>query len=144
MSRAYFSFIKEQKDMDMEIFRIVGLGMVAAVLAILLKQHKPELSLYISIAAGVLILLMIAGRLTAIVTVLDNMARRAELDQMHLSVVLKAIGIAYITEFGAQVCKDAGEGSIASKIELGGKVIILSLTLPILVGLVEVILQILP
>jgi stage III sporulation protein AD len=129
--------------MDVEVFQLVGLGIVAAILALVLKQHKPELSLFIAVAAGVIILLMVTGRLVAIVTVLDDMARRANLDQVHLSVVLKAIGIAYITEFGAQVCKDAGENSIASKIELGGKIIILSLTLPILVGLIEVILQVL-
>ncbi|MDN5276966.1 MAG: stage sporulation protein [Clostridiales bacterium] len=129
--------------MDVEVFQLVGLGIVAAILALVLKQHKPELSLFIAVAAGVIILLMVTGRLVAIVTVLDDMARRANLDQSHLSVVLKAIGIAYITEFGAQVCKDAGENSIASKIELGGKIIILSLTLPILVGLIEVILQVL-
>ncbi|SFP91071.1 stage III sporulation protein AD [Caldicoprobacter faecalis] len=129
--------------MDVEVFQLVGLGIVAAILALVLKQHKPELGLFIAIAAGAIILLMVTGRLVAIVTVLDDMARRANLDQAHLSVVLKAIGIAYITEFGAQVCKDAGENSIASKIELGGKIIILSLTLPILVGLIEVILQVL-
>jgi stage III sporulation protein AD len=129
--------------MDVEVFQLVGLGIVAAILALVLKQHKPELSPFIAVAAGVIILLMVTGRLVAIVTVLDDMARRANLDQSHLSVVLKAIGIAYITEFGAQVCKDAGENSIASKIELGGKIIILSLTLPILVGLIEVILQVL-
>lgn len=129
--------------MDVEVFQLVGLGIVAAILALVLKQHKPELSLFIAIASGVIILLMVTGRLVAVVTVLDDMARRANLDQAHLSVVLKAIGIAYITEFGAQVCKDAGENSIASKIELGGKIIILSLTLPILVGLIEVILQVL-
>ncbi|MFO7154649.1 MAG: stage III sporulation protein AD [Caldicoprobacter oshimai] len=129
--------------MDVEVFQLVGLGIVAAILALVLKQHKPELGLFIAIAAGAIILLMVTGRLVAVVTVLDDMARRANLDQAHLSVVLKAIGIAYITEFGAQVCKDAGENSIASKIELGGKIIILSLTLPILVGLIEVILQVL-
>ncbi len=129
--------------MEIEVFQLVGLGIIAAILALVLKQHKAELSLFIAIAAGAIILLMVTGRLVAIVTVLDDMARRANLDQSHLSVVLKAIGIAYISEFGAQVCKDAGENSIASKIELGGKIIILSLTIPILVGLIEVILQVL-
>jgi len=129
--------------MDMEVFQLVGLGMVAAILALVLKQHRAELSLFVAIAAGAIILLMVTGRLVGIVTVLNDMARRANLDQSHVSVVLKALGIAYIAEFGAQVCKDAGENSIASKIELGGKIIILSLTLPILVGLIEVILQVL-
>ena len=78
------------------------------------------------------------------VDILNYIASRANVDSMHLSIVLKVIGIAYITEFGSQVCRDAGESAIASKIELGGKIIILSLTVPILAALIEVILQILP
>lgn len=129
--------------MDVDVLQLVGLGVIAAILALVLKQHKPEVGLFIAIAAGVIILLMVMGRIASIIEVLDDMARRANLDWIHLAVVLKAVGIAYITEFGAQVCKDAGENSIASKIELGGKIVILSLTLPILVGLIEVILQVL-
>ncbi|MBM7581285.1 stage III sporulation protein AD [Caldicoprobacter guelmensis] len=129
--------------MDADVLQLVGLGVIAAILALVLKQHRPEAGLFVAIAAGVIILLMVMGRIASIIEVLNDMARRADLDWIHLSVVLKAVGIAYITEFGAQVCKDAGENSIASKIELGGKIVILSLTIPILVGLIEVILQVL-
>jgi stage III sporulation protein AD len=145
MLRAYSSFIKKcNLEMDMEILQIVGIGIIAATLSIVLKQQKPEIALYISIATGIILLLLVVSKLTAVVNILERMARQANLDAMYLSTILKVIGIAYIAEFGAQICKDAGEGSIASKIELGGKIIILALTVPILAALMEVILQIIP
>ncbi|NLX70513.1 MAG: stage III sporulation protein AD [Clostridiales bacterium] len=128
----------------MEALQIAGLGIVAAVIAVILKQQKLELGMYISITTGIIILMLLIGRLISVVDILNYIASRANVDSMHLSIVLKVIGIAYITEFGSQVCRDAGESAIASKIELGGKIIILSLTVPILAALIEVILQILP
>lgn len=130
--------------MNMEALQIAGLGIVAAVIAVILKQQKLELGMYISITTGIIILMLLIGRLISVVDILNYIVSRANVDSMHLSIVLKVIGIAYITEFGSQVCRDAGESAIASKIELGGKIIILSLTVPILAALIEVILQILP
>ena len=129
--------------MNIEALQIVGLGIIAAVAAIVLKQQKPELGIY-KHSRRDRDFMMIIGRLVSTVDILTDIAGRANLDSMHLSVVLKVIGIAYITEFGSQVCKDAGENAIASKIELGGKIIILSLTVPILAALIEMILKILP
>jgi stage III sporulation protein AD len=130
--------------MSIEVLQLVGIGLIAAVIAVVLRQQKSELGIYISIATGFVIFMMIMGRLVSVVGILNNLARQANMDSMHLSVVLKVIGIAYITEYGSQICKDAGESAIASKIELGGKLIILSLTVPILAALLEIILQILP
>ena len=130
--------------MSIEVLQLVGIGLIAAVIAVVLRQQKSELGIYISIATGFVIFMMIMGRLVSVVGILNNLARQANMDSMHLSVVLKVIGIAYITEYGSQICKDAGESAIASKIELGGKLIILSLTVPILAAPLEIILQILP
>lgn len=128
----------------MEILQIVGIGLIAAVLSITLKQEKPEMALFIGIGAGVIVLLMLVGEIRDIVIFIQRIAARANVDFMYLSTILKVIGIAYIAEFGSQVCKDAGENAIASKIELGGKLIILVLTIPILTALMEVIINILP
>lgn len=128
----------------MEILQIVGIGLIAAVLSITLKQEKPEMALFIGIAAGALILLLLIGEIRDIVIFIQRTAAQANIDFMYLSTILKVIGIAYIAEFGSQICKDAGENAIASKIELGGKLIILILTIPILTALIEVITDILP
>lgn len=126
----------------MEILQIVSIGIIATLLAMILKQQKPELGIFISIAAGLLIFFLILGKLSGVVDILYKMVQKSQIDTIYISTLLKIIGIAYITEFGANICRDAGEGAIASKIELGGKVIIMVMALPILVGLMEVILKI--
>jgi stage III sporulation protein AD len=75
---------------------------------------------------------------------LQKMAVQAHVQTIYLETILKIIGIAYIAEFGAQISKDAGQGAIASKIELGGKILILAMAIPILTALIETILGLLP
>lgn len=130
------------KEEPMEILQIVAIGLIATILVITLKQQKPELAIHISIAAGLFIFFLIVGKLGSIIDVVNKMVQKAQIDTVYLSTLFKIIGIAYITEFGADICRDAGEGAIASKIELGGKVIIMVMALPILAGLMEVILNI--
>lgn len=128
----------------MEIFQIVGLALIAAVLAVLLKNQKPEIAIQISIAAGVVIFLLMAFRISAVVTLLQNLANKINIDIIYLSTVLKIIGIAYVTTFGAEVCRDAGESAIASKVEFAGKILIMILAVPILMAVLETILRIMP
>lgn len=128
----------------MNILQIVAIGLTAAILALIVRQQRPDIAMMISLAAGTILFLMVLGNLKAVVTVADQLARRASLDSIYLSTVLKVIGIAYIAEFGAQICKDSGEGAIASKIELSGKVLVMMLALPILTALLEAVLKLLP
>ncbi|AEE95975.1 stage III sporulation protein AD [Mahella australiensis] len=123
----------------MDIVQIVSIGLVAAILAITLRQQRPEMALIISIAAGLVIFFMIAGKLSVAIQALNEIMRKAQLNNIYFTTVLKIIGIAYITEFGSQICKDAGEGSIASKIELAGKVLIMILALPIVLAVFDLI-----
>jgi stage III sporulation protein AD len=128
----------------MEILQIVGLGVVATVLIAVLKTQRPELAVQVSIMTGIVVFLMIASKLAAVIEVLDSFTRKVNIDTAYLSTVLKIIGIAYIAEFGAEVCKDAGESAIASKIELAGKVVIIVLAVPIITSLLDLIIDIMP
>lgn len=128
----------------MEIFRIVGIGIVATVLVIILKSTRPEFALYISLVTGVIIFSMILGELSYVIQTLNTLARRTNVEFTYFSTILKIIGMAYIVEFGAQISRDAGEDSIALKIELGGKVLIMVLAIPILLALMDLIIKILP
>lgn len=128
----------------MNILQIAGIGIIAALLAIIIKQQRPDLALLVSLAAGAFIFVMVLGNVRAVVAGIEQMAERANLNAIYLTTVLKVVGIAYIAEFGSQICSDAGEKAIASKIELGGKILIMVLSLPILTALMEVILNILP
>jgi len=127
-----------------EILQIAGLGVVATILAHVLKTQRPELAVQISIITGIVVFLMVASKLSAVIELLNGFTKKANIDITYMSTILKIIGIAYIAEFGAEVCKDAGEGAIASKIELAGKVIIIVLAAPIITSLLDLIVEIMP
>lgn len=128
----------------MEILQIVGLGIVAAVIIVVLRGQKPEMAIQVSIVTGVVIFLLLVSKLSAVLDLLEGYADRVGINTVYFTTVLKIVGIAYIAEFGAEVCRDAGESSIASKIELAGKVIIVVLAVPIVTSLLDLITNIMP
>lgn len=128
----------------MEILQIVGLGLVAAILLVVLRPQRPEMALQLSLAAGVAIFLLLVSRIQAVLQVLQDLAFRAHINPFYLSAILKVIGIAYIAEFGAQVCRDAQEGAVAVKIEMAGKILIMLVAVPIIGAIVEMIFKLLP
>lgn len=128
----------------MEIFQIVAIAVVATVLSVLVKNQRPEIGIYISLATGVVVFMFIVAKLQSVVEILNQLANKISIEEIYLSTILKIVGIAYIAEFGAQVCKDAGEGAIASKIEFAGKILIMVMAVPILVSLMDLIINMVP
>lgn len=125
----------------MDILQVVGFALIATVLAVVLRREKPELALGIAVAAGVIIFLAFVGKIGAVVTIVSGVASKAGLNGVYLDTVLKIIGIGYLADFGAQVCRDAGEGALATKVEFAAKVLILVLALPIIAGLLDLLLR---
>ncbi len=123
----------------MEIMKVVIIGIIATILAVILREQKPEIALQISIVTGLMIFIFVVTKLNSVIEVMKYFASKTNIDLLYFSTILKVIAIAYITEFGAQVCKDAGEGSIASKIEFAGKVLIMIMAVPILAALLDVV-----
>ena len=128
----------------MEIVKIIGVGLVALILIIILKQYKPEFTIYASIIAGAIILLMVMDKLYSIINLLSNISQKVGIGNEFLKIILKITGIAILTEFAVSICKDSGESAIANKIDLGGKIIIISISIPIITALLELIISILP
>ncbi|NLZ91105.1 MAG: stage III sporulation protein AD [Clostridiales bacterium] len=128
----------------MEIIQIVAISIIAVILAVVLRQYRPELALQISVVTGLLIFFVVIFKMASVLDALRTFTGRMNIDTVYISTIFRIVGIAYIAEFGAQVCKDAGENSIASKIELAGKVIILVLAVPILMAFMELIIEIIP
>lgn len=128
----------------MDIIKIVGIGLVALVIIILLKQYKPEFAIYISLLTGVLILILIMDKLTGIVNLIQSIVNQSYINTEFITLLIKITGIAFLSEFAVSICKDAGEAAIASKIEIGSKIIIISMAIPILSSLLELILKLLP
>lgn len=126
----------------MNIVQIVMLGLVAALLSIILKEQKPELSMMIALVTGLIIFIFAVDKLLPVFDVLKSLSEKAHVDRLYLGIILKIVGIAYITEFTAQILKDADENSIASRVEFGGKVLILLQALPVVTALVDMVLKI--
>jgi stage III sporulation protein AD len=125
----------------MNIIQVVGFALIAAVLGVVLRREKPELAVMVGVAAGAVIFLAMIGKIGVAVEVFDRIATRAGLNFVYLDTVLKIVGIAYIGDFGAQMCRDAGEGALAVKVEFAAKILILVLALPIIVGLLDLLLK---
>ncbi|WP_082233872.1 stage III sporulation protein AD [Halobacillus massiliensis] len=128
----------------MDIVQIVSLGLVATVLIILLKEHKSSIAFLLLIFTTVLIFISVLEHIKYIFSLLQYIAEQAQVESIYLKTILKIIGIAYITEFGAQLIRDAGLAALASKVELAGKLFILMLAIPIITALIETILDFIP
>ncbi|MGE5371566.1 MAG: stage III sporulation protein AD [Solirubrobacterales bacterium] len=128
----------------MEIAQIVGLALVVTVFLMIIRQERPALAVVLSIAFAAVIFLFIAGKLATVINVLTALSERAQANYFFLGTVLKILGVAYISEFGAAICRDAGEAAVAKKVEFGSKVIVAVLALPIMVAILESLMEILP
>lgn len=128
----------------LEALRLAGIGLLVTVVAVTVRSARPELAVQISLAGGTLILLLVLQRLASVVAVLVDLANRAQLSAPYLDIVLKVIAVAYLVGLGAQVCRDAGERAVADKLELAGKVLILTMALPVMVAVVDAVAGIIP
>lgn len=123
----------------MGIFKAVTVGICAVLLALQFKQKQPEYGTYLSLAAGVIILGLAVSQLSVVVEAIHTIADLISIDQKYIVILLKVIGVAYICEFGANLCKDSGYSSVASQIEIAGKIGILVMSLPIIMSLLDTI-----
>lgn len=128
----------------MEIVKIIGIALIALIIIIMLKQYRPEYAVFISILTGVLILFLVMDRLTGIINLIESIQSKFSINIQFIALLIKITGIAFLSEFAVSICKDSGEAAIASKIELGSKIIIISMSIPIISNLLEIILKILP
>ncbi|MBP1906619.1 stage III sporulation protein AD [Paenibacillus turicensis] len=128
----------------MEMIQIVGLGLIATILILVIKEQKPLFAFLLAMCTGIIIFLYLVEKIGGIISVLQELAESTGVNMVYLKTILKIIGIAYIAEFGAQIVRDAGQESIASKIELAGKVLIMVSAVPIISIIIETIMKLLP
>jgi stage III sporulation protein AD len=140
----YFCFKGDAGGGHVDIIQVVGIGLITAVLVITIKEQQPLFAFLLATFVGVAIFLGLIGEISKVIRLLENIANKANIQIVYLETILKIIGIAYIAEFGAQITRDAGQSSIAAKIELAGKILIMVMAIPIITVLVETIMQLLP
>ena len=122
----------------MNLTPIIGIALIAMILCVLLKGYRPEYSVFLSLIAGIIILLMALDALTPMMGTLSQLIEVSGQGKETFSILLKALGVCFITQLAADACRDAGEGAIASKVELAGKVVILLLAMPLFEQIISV------
>ena len=125
----------------MDIVKIIAIALVSICISLILKQYRPEFSIYISILTSCLIIFYAMQRIEIMIDLIRELSSKIDINKHYLSIILKITGIAYLTEFGSDICRDAGETAVASKVEFAGKILILSISVPILSALLETLTQ---
>ena len=128
----------------MDILKLIGIGIIGTILSCVLKGVKSEFSTYVIIGTGIIILVNVVSSMAGVVETFSQIVDKTKIDNELFSGILKIVGIGYITEYSAGICSDAGGDSIASKILLGGKIMIFLTALPILNKLVDMVIGLLP
>lgn len=122
--------------------KIAGIGFMGGMLALTVKKDKPEFALLISLVCAIIIAFEVIKGVGNVMGQIDRIIVQCGIDIMYLEVSLKAMGIAYVSQFAAEILRDGGEGAIASKVEMAGKVAILIITVPVLGSLLEMCLKV--
>lgn len=125
----------------MDIFQMVGIGIISALLAVTVKRWRPEMAVAIGIAAGIALMLSMAGTLEGIFAEFNGIVSKCGIAPEYLQLVVKLTGIAYITKFAGEICRDCGENAIAVKVELAGKVTVLALTMPVIGAFLNLVIE---
>ena len=130
--------------MSLDIFKILAIALITCLATLIVKQVKPDFASLVTLAGGILILLMLIDYINQVFQVLNYIVEKTNLSPGLFGIVLKIIGIGYLTEFTANICSDSGSTSLANKVLLAGKIIILVMALPILTNIIDIIIDILP
>lgn len=127
----------------MEIIQIIGIGLTGVIIAGILKEYKPEFKIYVSLVVGIVIFFLAVDKLSEFINLIHILSGKLNISSSFINILLKVTGISILTEFAVSICKDSGESAIASKIDLGGKILILSMSVPIIMSLLETLLNLL-
>lgn len=123
----------------MDIFTLAGIAVICALLCVIVRQYRPEAALGVGIAGGVLLMGAAALMLAPSVEALKELSRRAGLDNGFAQVLIKALAVCCITQLAADICRDAGESALASKLELAGRAAVAVISLPVFMELADIV-----
>lgn len=127
----------------MDILKIIGIGFTTLVITIVLKEYRKEYAIYSTLIGGAIILFVSMDTLKVIVDFIKDLSIQGY-NYEFINLLLKITGIAILTEYAVNICKDSGENSIANKIDFGGKIIIISLSIPVISNSLETLTKLLP
>ncbi len=122
----------------MDIYAVVGVGIIGAVLALVLRQYRPEYSIIVALCTSIIILISVFSAMQEVIDTLQNLLDRAQIDSEFAGVLFRALGICVVAQLASDSCRDAGESAIATKVEMAGKVAVLAVSLPLFSQLLSI------
>ncbi len=125
----------------MDMIKIAMIGLAAVLLALQVKVGRPEYEIFLTMAACLCIFFFLVTKLQIVLNAINQIQNYIRLDSRYVAILLKMIGITYVAEFSASLCRDAGYQAVAGQIELFGKLSILVSSMPVLLALLETISQ---
>ncbi len=128
----------------MEIIKIIGIGFLTLIITIILKETKKEYAIYAVLIGGAIIIFYAIDTIRSIITFIQDLSNNSNYNNAFISLLLKITGISILTEYAVSICKDVGESSIANKIDFGGKIIVISLSIPVISTTLETLTKLLP
>jgi len=118
----------------------IGLiGIITVMLAVIFKKQREEFSIYLAVGSSMLILILGIGKLEVILDAINRLQGYIQLNSAYIGILVKIVGITYVTEISSSLCKDSGYTSIGEQIELVGKLSILAISMPILLAILDTI-----
>lgn len=123
----------------MELTKVLGIGIIGTFLAVTVRNYRPELGIGVAAATGIAIFAIIVPQIQSVFDELSKLCESTGINPEYFKVTAKIIGIAYITQYSAELAKDSGEGAIARKIEFSGKISVVLLMMPIVKNLINTI-----
>ncbi len=128
----------------MDIIKIIGIGFLTLIITIVLKEYKKEYYIYAVLVGGAIILFYSFDVIKEIIGFINEISNNSNYNNEFIRLLLKLTGISILIEYAVSICKDAGENSIANKIDFGGKIVLISMSIPVISVTLEALIKLLP
>ncbi len=128
----------------MALMRVVGLGLMATVLLMVIREERRDLGVILRLGIAAVMLVLIVPDVARVVSALVHLSELAHIPAQYLALLLKVVGISYLTVFVAQLAQDSGEAGTGMRVELAGKIAILALAIPLIASITETVLKLIP
>lgn len=126
------------------LYKIISIAIITCVACLIIKPIRSDFAIFISIVGGIIVLFYSVSYLSQIFDVFNNIFNISGINTSLYSIILKIIGIGYLTEFTAGICNDTGNQSLGDKVLLGGKIVILVMAIPIVTSILQIVVELLP
>ncbi len=126
------------------LYKIISIAIITCIASLIIKPVRPDFAIMLSIVGGIIIIFYLISYLSNVFESFNNIFNVTGINSSLYSIIFKIIGIGYLTEFTASICQDTGNASLADKVLLGGKIIILVMALPIVTSILDIVVELLP